>query len=111
MEDAAYSRVADAVLITSELVANAAKFCTHELDLLLVAHRDRIEIAVTDDNPEPAVLKRPGPLIPGGRGLLLVSALAEHWGQQQEQGRKTVWARLSVPPGSALARNCSEPDR
>lgn len=108
--DAAHGRIAGAVLVVSELVANAVKFCTHEVELLLVAHRDRIEIAVTDDSPEPAVLKRPDPHLPGGRGLLLVDAVAEQWGQQRRRGRKTVWARLSIPPGSALAHNCSEPD-
>ncbi|MBV9659857.1 MAG: ATP-binding protein [Acidimicrobiales bacterium] len=107
--DVAHGQVADAVLIVSELVANAVRHCTHELEVSLVCHRDRIEIAVTDDNPEPAVLKQPHPLVPGGRGLLLVDALAQQWGQQQVYGRKTVWARLSIPPGSALARNCSEP--
>lgn len=104
--DVAHSRVADAVLIVSELVSNAVRFCTQELELHLTTHRDRIEIAVVDDNPQPAVLKQPDPLTPGGRGLLLVDVLAEQWGQRQRTGHKTVWARLDVPPGSALADNC-----
>lgn len=108
--DVAYGRVADAVLIVSELVSNAVKFRADHLELHLTAHRNRIEIAVIDDNPEPAVLKRPDPLTPGGRGLLLVDLLAEQWGQQQHAGHKTVWARLRVPPGSAIADNCSEVD-
>lgn len=107
--DAAYDRVTDVVLVVSELVANAVRFCARDLDLLLVAHRDHIEIAVTDDNPQPAELQQPDPLTPSGRGLLLVDALAERWGQRQHGQGKTVWARLSVPPGSALGRNCTLP--
>lgn len=104
--DVAHGRVADALLVVSELVANATRFCTDELELHVVAHGDRIEIAVTDDDPRPAVRKQPDPLVPGGRGLALVEALADQWGQRQQGGRKVVWARLSVPPGSALARGC-----
>src|ERR1700757_399922 len=66
-DDAAYSRVHDAILVTSELVANAVRFCTHDIELTLVTHRDRIEIDVTDDNLHPAELREPQPLTVGGR--------------------------------------------
>ncbi|HLI01219.1 MAG TPA: ATP-binding protein [Acidimicrobiales bacterium] len=104
--DVAHGRVADAVLVVSELVGNAVKNCSQEVELRLVTHGDHIEVAVTDDNPEPAELKQPDPLTPGGRGLVLVDAIAEQWGQRRQAGHKTVWARLRVPPGSALATDC-----
>lgn len=107
--DVAESRAVDAVLVVSELVANAVKFGTGEFELRFDVHRRRIEIAVTDDSPQPAVLTWPDVLTSGARGLVLVDALAEEWGQQQQGGYKTVWAHLSVPPGSALADGCFQP--
>lgn len=93
-------RVSDILLAVSELVANAAKYGTNELGLLLVGHRDTITIAVTDDSPHPARLKQPGTLTPGGRGLTLVSAVSEKWGQRRHGRYKSVWARWSLPPGT-----------
>ncbi len=106
-DDIAYHRVADAVLVASELISNAVKFCANEVVLQVSAHRDRIEIDVTDDNPRPAQLQRPDPLTPGGRGLLIVRAIADQWGQHQHEDDKTVWAHLRLPPGSALGRDCT----
>lgn len=104
--DVAYSRVADAVLVASELMANAVKFCTGEIELKVGAHRDRIEIYVTDDSRQPVRYEDPDQLSTGGRGLLIVDALAEQWGQRQRGDHKTVWAHISIPPGSALAQGC-----
>jgi anti-sigma regulatory factor (Ser/Thr protein kinase) len=104
--DVAHGRLADTLLVTSELVTNAVKFCTDDVELRLVAHRQYIEIAVSDNNPKLAHVEHPGPLMPGGRGLRLVDAVAERWGQQGRSGGKTVWAHLFLPAGSALARGC-----
>ncbi len=107
-EDIAHDRVADVVLVTSELAGNAMKVCTgEEFQVSLVAHRDHIEVAVTDDDPHSARMQDPGPEAPSGRGLVLVDALAERWGQYQRGETKTVWARLAVPAGTALARDCT----
>lgn len=105
--DVAQDRVSDVVLVVSELVGNAARFCAGELELCLETRRDRIEVAVTDDSLEPAVLQQRDPLAPDGRGLFLVDALSERWGQRLHDGNKTVWATLSLPAGSALAEGCT----
>lgn len=76
-DDSAATRVDDITLVMSELASNATKFCSEEIEIALAAHRDHVEVAVTDDNPHLARLQRPGPEAPGGRGLLLVAALAE----------------------------------
>lgn len=107
--DSAHVRVDDIKLVTSELVGNAAKFCASEIEVSVSSHRDHVEVAVSDDNPASAVLQHPGPDIASGRGLLLVDALAERWGQRPHGGGKTLWARLALPPGSALARGCRLP--
>jgi len=72
-----------------------------------VTHHDRVEVAVTDDHPRAARSQNPDPDTPTGRGLLLVDALAEQWGQEPNDGGKTVWARLAVPQGTALGRGCT----
>ena len=108
-QDNAHGRVADITLVASELAGNATKFCSQEIEISLVAHRDNVQVAVTDDNPQPARLQQPDPNTPGGRGLLLIDALAERWGQHRHDNGKTVWARLALPPGSALGHGCTLP--
>lgn len=104
--DVAGDRAADVELAVSELVANAAKFGTRDLGILLVAHHGSVKIAVIDNSPLPARIGQPDPLTPGGRGLALVDALAEKWGQRRCGGHKTVWACVSLPPGSSLVGKC-----
>jgi anti-sigma regulatory factor (Ser/Thr protein kinase) len=105
--DSAYASVADATLVTSELVANAIRFCVDAVKLSLVTHRDQIEIAVTDDNPQLARMQHPGPASTSGRGLIIVDTLAAGWGQVRHDRGKTVWARLALPVGSILADGCT----
>ncbi len=107
-EDSAHDRLADVALVTSELAGNAIKVCTgEEFWVSLVAHRDHVEMAVTDDDPDLARMLDPGPDASSGRGLVLVNALAERWGQYKKGDTKTVWARLTMPRGTALAQNCT----
>lgn len=91
-----------AALIISELVTNAVMHgggniirCT----LRLAGGVLRIE--VTDQGhgyPEPAV-RRPGPDDVSGRGLLLVSAVAEAWGvAPTAAGGRAVWATVAAGP-------------
>jgi anti-sigma regulatory factor (Ser/Thr protein kinase) len=108
-EDIANGQAIDAVLVVSELVSNAVKFSSSEVEVRLDTHRDRIEIAVSDDNPGRAELQRPDSRIPGGRGLVIVRALSEKWGQEWREDHKTVWAHLRLPLGSDLGRGCQLP--
>ncbi len=65
----------------------------------ITAHRDHIEIAVTDDNPGVAVVQAPDPDRLGSRGLAIVAALAERWGQHPPTGpRKKFGATWPSPP-------------
>ncbi|KUM72187.1 ATP-binding protein [Streptomyces griseorubiginosus] len=97
------SPVAEAVaVIVAELAANAV---THgrvpgrdfELRLSLVTGSVRIEVTDTRAEPLPAV--RPSePLGDGGRGLLLVEALADRWEvlDREPPPGKTVRAEVDV---------------
>jgi anti-sigma regulatory factor (Ser/Thr protein kinase) len=104
--DTAFATLDAVLLVVSELVTNAVKFSSSSLDLKIAAHRHLIEVGVADDNPAPAERRSGGPEAVGGRGIALVERLSEQWGQSDDGTGKTVWARLAVPAGSALAVGC-----
>jgi two-component sensor histidine kinase len=109
--DVAYSRLHDLLLIVSELVTNAVKYSPGDIDVDLSAHHSRIVVEVTDLSPEPAVRRTVESTEPGGRGLAMVEILASGWGQVQKDQRKTVWAQVSIDPGSVLASGCRLTER
>lgn len=87
----------DAVLLLGELLANAV---THGRCPDAIVHlqlRDQaLLICVQDTCAKPPV---PGPASwddEGGRGLLLVEALAQDWGWVQLSEGKQVWFRLPL---------------
>ncbi|WP_245685339.1 ATP-binding SpoIIE family protein phosphatase [Streptomyces yerevanensis] len=107
--------VNDAVVVVSELVTNAVVHAGTDVDL-----QTRIEsaeaaettedagggpagvlvIEVADHHPARVVrddgVERSSDTLEYGRGLRLVSALAESWGITYRTGTKMVWARLPV---------------
>ena len=96
--------------IVAELAANAV---THgrvpgrdfELRLSLVTGSVRVEVTDTRGGPFPAV--RPsGPLADGGRGLLLVAALADRWEvlDREPPPGKTVRAEVDLPGWLGVVR-------
>ncbi|MFD9391184.1 ATP-binding protein [Streptomyces sp. NPDC060000] len=92
------------VLVVAELTTNAVRHGhvpSRDFHLLLhvSAPARTVRIEVTDTRtertpPEPEVLPAPGSEDCGGRGLLLVAALATRWGWHFRPGGpgKTVWA-------------------
>ncbi|MGH9088129.1 MAG: ATP-binding protein [Acidimicrobiales bacterium] len=95
--------------ITGELVANAARFCSAPMTLTVSVHRDRVDLAVTDDCPEPAVVGYAGPGAVRGRGLAIVAALSSSWGQTTFDGAsKAVWCVVALPAGAVRALECSD---
>jgi anti-anti-sigma regulatory factor len=89
--------VAPACLITSELVSNVVDHA-HTMMTLRLSLRDRyVNITVRDGSPdEPRLLEDPRPDgLGGGRGLLLVNAVAHSWGWLPTDDGKVVWAALA----------------
>ncbi|MCC3654179.1 ATP-binding protein [Streptomyces sp. S07_1.15] len=96
-----------ATLVLSELLTNAGRHARvspgRQIETRYVPELPSgLRIEVHDASPV-----RPEPCVPdadacGGRGLLLVAALADAWGIGDRDGPgKVVWAHLSLPPGDA----------
>ncbi|MEU9072635.1 MULTISPECIES: ATP-binding protein [Streptomyces] len=96
--------IADAVALgTHELMANAVTHgCRHhavKAFTVKVTHSSgRLRVEVQDPSSKRPFRRPPSDEGEGGRGLLLVDALAASWGVQPGPGRgKTVWMELDVP--------------
>ncbi|MDX3074772.1 ATP-binding protein [Streptomyces sp. MI02-7b] len=96
-----------AAAIVAELAANAV---THgrvrgrgfELRLILTARRLRVEVSDTRDERIPRrTAAAPDPESEGGRGLLLVEALADGWDVVDRSPGKTVRADVLLTPCDA----------
>jgi len=98
----------DALIVVSELVANAWRYGDPPIRLVLQGDGDglpsgSLHIAVSNRQrsaspsvPERTIAGRPDGL--GGRGIDLVAAVAKDWGWQVEAETITVWARLQTLP-------------
>ncbi|WP_158642315.1 ATP-binding protein [Actinomadura sp. WAC 06369] len=99
-----------AQLLVSELTTNAYKAAGVDVEvygymaivdvspihLRLATDLTRLLIEVWDGDPRPPVAKEAGPDAEGGRGLLLVSTLAERWNYYFPQsGGKVVWCETT----------------
>lgn len=86
----------DAGTVTGELVANAARL-GEIFEARFTPEDGALLIEVVDSSPdEPRVRDAFGDSdAEGGRGLLIVEALAAGWGVRREDRRKVVWARVA----------------
>ncbi|MDW6062238.1 ATP-binding protein [Streptomyces sp. FXJ1.4098] len=90
----------DVTLSVDELVSNAIRHCrvTFALIEITVSVQDRallLEVSDPDRDKIPQ-LRTPDPDEESGRGLYLVSQLAETWGHRHEKHSKCVWARFVI---------------
>ena len=85
---------ADALLIVSELAANAVLHGNSDFTVGLTRSRDTMLIGVGDSRHESPTVRDIGLGEAGGRGLQLVTALATQWGTDVVADGKLVWAEL-----------------
>ncbi|MEU6375568.1 SpoIIE family protein phosphatase [Streptomyces sp. NPDC046909] len=83
-----------AELVVSELVTNAIRYGRPPIQLRLIHDRGLL-CEVSDAGGTTPHLRRARAYDEGGRGLLLVAQLAEHWGTRHAAHGKTVWAELN----------------
>jgi anti-sigma regulatory factor (Ser/Thr protein kinase) len=94
--------LADAVAVAAELVGNSVRHASPlPGGVVRVAWRllsGGIEIRVTDGGaPTSPVERQVGSESPDGRGLAIVSALADGWGVDRDGLGQCVWARMTTP--------------
>ncbi|MFD0275002.1 SpoIIE family protein phosphatase [Kitasatospora sp. NPDC127111] len=85
-------------LLVSELVTNAVRVARDKVQLQLI-RVDKLLVEVSDDNHNLPSLEPAEQLGETGRGLTLVTKLAERWGTARKAVGKVVWFELPLPPG------------
>lgn len=83
-------------LVISELVTNAVRARPSEIVVTLGFAGDRVRVGVRDDAPGRPTLLRVAPTDSHGRGLAIVTLLADEWGVVAAPPGKEVWAVLAV---------------
>lgn len=92
-----------AALLVSELVTNVVRH-TGGLDFVVQVDvfpgEGRLWIGVTDTDTRLPVLRTPSVTAEHGRGIQLVSTLADRWGARRRRSttEKTVWFELTYAP-------------
>ncbi|WP_328666084.1 ATP-binding protein [Streptomyces sp. NBC_00322] len=98
------TRIEDAALVVlSELITNAVRHARvspgREIETRYQLTCDGVRVEVHDSADGWPQKRDADSDSEGGRGLVLVSALADQWGVSERGGvGKSVWALMSVPP-------------
>ncbi|WP_308119030.1 serine/threonine-protein phosphatase [Streptomyces sp. JJ38] len=90
-------------LMVSELVTNAIRYGRDPVRLRLIL-QSTLTCEVSDASSTAPHLRRARTFDEGGRGLLLVAQLAEHWGTRHGGEGKVIWAEQALPADGS-ARN------
>jgi len=85
-----------AELLVSELVTNAVRYAQGKIGLRLVLENGLV-CEVLDDSAALPRLRHPDDSDERGRGLQVVSQLAQRWGARRAASGKVVWCELPVP--------------
>lgn len=87
----------DVALLATELATNAYLHGGREFTVALTRHADRLRIAATDDNRMLSDGRDASAVARSTHALRIVASLASAWGTDSGEGRKTVWAEVSLP--------------
>ncbi|MFU0439064.1 ATP-binding protein [Streptomyces sp. KAI-26] len=100
-----FRELADSVtLCAHELLANVDRHTgSPHCTITLRRRPDGVRVTVTDTNTDSPTPSDPDWATESGRGLALISGLAEHFGTVIRQGSKDVWAEILTSRPSALA--------
>lgn len=93
-------------LLVSEVVTNGLVHGDSDVYVYVRRYPERVRVEVRDSDPHPAqavTIPREEDQAEGGRGLVIVSALASAWGNSPGGRGKTVWFELPVPDGRQSA--------
>jgi anti-sigma regulatory factor (Ser/Thr protein kinase) len=87
-----------AELVVSELVTNAVRYAQSKISLRLVLEGG-LFCEVLDDSAAMPRLRQAADDDERGRGLQVVSQVAQRWGTRRTGTGKIVWCELPLPPG------------
>lgn len=94
------AKVDDVVLMVSELFTNAVLHGDGDVEVVLSLSGDHVRLEVADGGgvPVPSEVRPPTPDAITGRGLAIVDALADRWGNGNDpSGHTRVW--IEIPTG------------
>lgn len=94
-------------LLASEVIANAVLYTDAPCRVSVTRADERLRVEVTDADASLPSAVEAGPSDEGGRGLLLVNALADAWGTQPELPGKTTWFEITPEPSTDGLGNSS----
>ncbi|MGW3493767.1 SpoIIE family protein phosphatase [Streptomyces sp. NPDC001020] len=83
-------------LVLSELITNAIRYGSEPIHVRLIFDRTLI-CEVSDGSSTSAHLRYAATTDEGGRGLFLVSQMAERWGTRYTARGKVIWAEQALP--------------
>ena len=85
--------------IAGELAANAYEHARTPFEVSVAALGEEVRVAVADTGPAVPALRPAPPEADRGRGLFLVSALADEWGVDSRPDGKAIWCALHTAHG------------
>lgn len=83
-------------LVVSELVTNAIRYGKSPIQLRMIL-QSALTCEVSDASSTAPHLRRARVFDEGGRGLLLVAQLTEHWGTRHNREGKVIWPEQLTP--------------
>jgi anti-sigma regulatory factor (Ser/Thr protein kinase) len=94
--------IGPACTIVTELVNNVVVHARTPMELVLRLRERHLNISVRDGSAARPEARGPSsPTAPGGRGLMMVAAVAQRWGYTPVAGGKVVWAVLRTDAAPA----------
>jgi serine phosphatase RsbU (regulator of sigma subunit)/anti-sigma regulatory factor (Ser/Thr protein kinase) len=90
-----------AELVVSELVTNAVRYAQSKISLRLVLE-GALFCEILDDSAALPRLRQAAEDDERGRGLQVVSQVAQRWGTRRTGSGKVVWCELALPPGHKI---------
>jgi anti-sigma regulatory factor (Ser/Thr protein kinase) len=96
-----HARLEDVLLVVSELVTNSVLHAQAAPELVVRAAVDSASVLVEVRDPSPLVpvARVPDVAVRGGRGMGIVSAVADRWGVKvRGEAGKTIWAEFRTAP-------------
>lgn len=86
----------DAALLVTELVSNAVRHAGTDVVVRAYLATDVLRLEVIDGSRRPVRARVAAHSEEGGRGLVLVDALADRWGVDARSDGKQVWVELET---------------